>query len=149
MKPLNYFNAIVFIFGAYPMQSVRSSDEAIGCILKTRRNKLKVSRVINLLPNCLTYETLFFSCCWHFPHPHRLRKMQHNLQNIPNYYKNYVFTHQIRFSFPSSQRDKILSRVSSLTILQYIDRVELILVLVCFILRIGENSGYSPCNFKA
>ena len=60
MKPLNYFNAIVFIFGACPMQSVRSSDEAIGCISKTRRNKLKVSRVINLLPNGLTYETLFF-----------------------------------------------------------------------------------------
>lgn len=59
MKPLNYFNAIVFIFGACPMQSVRSSDEAIGCILKTRRNKLKVSRVINLLPNGLTYETFF------------------------------------------------------------------------------------------
>ena len=59
MKPLNYFNAIVFIFGACPMQSVRSSDEAIGCILKTRRNKLKVSRVINLLHNGLTYETFF------------------------------------------------------------------------------------------
>ena len=59
MKPLNYFNAIVFIFGACPMQSVRSSDEAIGCISKTRRNKLKVSRVINLLPNGLTYETFF------------------------------------------------------------------------------------------
>ena len=116
-------------------------------ISKTRRQKLKVSRV-NLLPNGLTYET-FFSCCWHFPRSHRVRKMQHNLQNIPNYYENYVFSHQIRFSFPSSQRDKIFSRVSSLTILQYIDRVELILVLVCFILRIGENSGFSPCNFKA
>ena len=59
MKPLNYFNAIVFIFGACLMQSVRSSDEAIECISKTRRNKLKVSRVINLLPNGLTYETFF------------------------------------------------------------------------------------------
>ena len=29
MKPLNYLIAIVFIFGACPIQSVRSSDEAI------------------------------------------------------------------------------------------------------------------------
>lgn len=59
-KPLNYLIAIVFIFGACPIQSVRSSDEAIWCISKTRRQKLKVSRVINLLPDGLTYETLFF-----------------------------------------------------------------------------------------
>ena len=148
MKPLNYFNAIVFIFGACPMQSVRSSDEAIGCILKTRRNKLKVSRVINLLPNGLTYETFFLVAGIFLTHTGS-EKCNKTCKISPTIIK-IVFSHQIRFLFPSSQRDKILSRVSSLTILHYIDRVELILVLVWYIiLRVGENSGYSPCNFTA